>query len=145
LRTQDLVHLHNETPRQFKEAPLPGALVKTNPRHDRERIGPEVARGRRRGSEAAGGSESIEYRRRAGRTLHNGAFHGVRYRNCRSLPVCFHEGTGLAALYGPTAEGEPCMADLSETRRQMVAHQIQERGVRSAAVARAMREVPREE
>jgi protein-L-isoaspartate(D-aspartate) O-methyltransferase len=37
------------------------------------------------------------------------------------------------------------MADLSEARRQMVAHQIQERGVRSPAVARAMREVPREE
>jgi protein-L-isoaspartate(D-aspartate) O-methyltransferase len=37
------------------------------------------------------------------------------------------------------------MADLSEARRQMVAHQIQERGVRSALVARAMREVPREE
>ena len=37
------------------------------------------------------------------------------------------------------------MADLSEARRQMVAHQIQERGVRSDAVARAMREVPREE
>ena len=37
------------------------------------------------------------------------------------------------------------MADLSEARRQMVAHQIQERGVRSRAVARAMREVPREE
>ena len=37
------------------------------------------------------------------------------------------------------------MADLSEARRQMVAHQIQERGVRSAAVARAMRDVPREE
>ena len=37
------------------------------------------------------------------------------------------------------------MADLSEARRQMVAHQIQERGVRSPLVARAMREVPREE
>ncbi|TMG76083.1 MAG: protein-L-isoaspartate(D-aspartate) O-methyltransferase [Betaproteobacteria bacterium] len=37
------------------------------------------------------------------------------------------------------------MADLSALRRDMVAHQIQERGVRSAAVARAMREVPREE
>jgi protein-L-isoaspartate(D-aspartate) O-methyltransferase len=37
------------------------------------------------------------------------------------------------------------MADLSEARRQMVAHQIQERGVRSRAVARAMQEVPREE
>src|SRR3954471_1322130 len=37
------------------------------------------------------------------------------------------------------------MADLSEARRQMVAHQILERGVRSDAVARAMREVPREE
>jgi protein-L-isoaspartate(D-aspartate) O-methyltransferase len=37
------------------------------------------------------------------------------------------------------------MADLSEARRQMVAHQIQERGVRSPAVARAMQEVPREE
>jgi protein-L-isoaspartate(D-aspartate) O-methyltransferase len=37
------------------------------------------------------------------------------------------------------------MADLSEARRQMVAHQIQERGVRSPVVARAMREVPREE
>jgi protein-L-isoaspartate(D-aspartate) O-methyltransferase len=37
------------------------------------------------------------------------------------------------------------MADLSESRRQMVAHQIQDRGVRSAAVARAMQEVPREE
>jgi protein-L-isoaspartate(D-aspartate) O-methyltransferase len=37
------------------------------------------------------------------------------------------------------------MADLSEARRQMVAHQIQERGVRSSAVARAMQEVPREE
>src|SRR2546425_1075954 len=32
------------------------------------------------------------------------------------------------------------MADLSEARRQMVAHQIQERGVRSPAVARATRE-----
>src|SRR5688572_11410584 len=37
------------------------------------------------------------------------------------------------------------MADLSEARRQMVAHQIQERGVSSPVVARAMREVPREE
>jgi protein-L-isoaspartate(D-aspartate) O-methyltransferase len=37
------------------------------------------------------------------------------------------------------------MADLSEARRRMVAHQIMERGVRSEAVARAMREVPREE
>ena len=37
------------------------------------------------------------------------------------------------------------MAGLSALRRDMVAHQIQERGVRSAAVARAMREVPREE
>src|SRR3954469_8703780 len=37
------------------------------------------------------------------------------------------------------------MADLSDVRSQMVAHQIQERGVRSGAVARAMREVPREE
>ena len=37
------------------------------------------------------------------------------------------------------------MADLSESRRQMVAHQIQDRGVRSGAVARAMQEVPREE
>jgi protein-L-isoaspartate O-methyltransferase len=37
------------------------------------------------------------------------------------------------------------MADLSEARRQMVAQQILERGVRSDAVARAMREVPREE
>jgi protein-L-isoaspartate(D-aspartate) O-methyltransferase len=37
------------------------------------------------------------------------------------------------------------MADLSEARRQMVAHQIEERGVRSSAVARAMQEVPREE
>jgi protein-L-isoaspartate(D-aspartate) O-methyltransferase len=37
------------------------------------------------------------------------------------------------------------MADLSEARRQMVAHQIRERGVRSSAVARAMQEVPREE
>ncbi|HYY62613.1 MAG TPA: protein-L-isoaspartate O-methyltransferase, partial [Burkholderiales bacterium] len=36
------------------------------------------------------------------------------------------------------------MADLSEARGQMVAHQIVERGVRSPAVARAMREVPRE-
>jgi protein-L-isoaspartate(D-aspartate) O-methyltransferase len=36
------------------------------------------------------------------------------------------------------------MADLSEARRQMVAHQILERGVRSEVVARAMREVPRE-
>lgn len=37
------------------------------------------------------------------------------------------------------------MADLSEARSQMVAHQIQERGVRAPGVARAMREVPREE
>ncbi|MGQ0652183.1 MAG: protein-L-isoaspartate(D-aspartate) O-methyltransferase [Betaproteobacteria bacterium] len=37
------------------------------------------------------------------------------------------------------------MADLSEARRRMVAHQIEERGVRSSAVARAMRDVPREE
>ena len=37
------------------------------------------------------------------------------------------------------------MADLGEARREMVAHQIQERGVRSPLVARAMREVPREE
>lgn len=37
------------------------------------------------------------------------------------------------------------MADLSEARREMVAHQILERGVRSELVARAMREVPREE
>src|SRR3954469_3196959 len=37
------------------------------------------------------------------------------------------------------------MADLSDVRSQMVDHQIQERGVRSGAVARAMREVPREE
>src|SRR5437016_3229832 len=37
------------------------------------------------------------------------------------------------------------MADLSEARRQMVAQQILERGVRSDAVARAMREVPREQ
>ena len=37
------------------------------------------------------------------------------------------------------------MAALNEARRMMVAHQIQERGVRSPAVARAMREVPREE
>jgi protein-L-isoaspartate(D-aspartate) O-methyltransferase len=37
------------------------------------------------------------------------------------------------------------MADLSQARRDMVAHQILERGVRSDAVARAMREVPREE
>jgi protein-L-isoaspartate(D-aspartate) O-methyltransferase len=37
------------------------------------------------------------------------------------------------------------MADLREARRRMVAHQIQERGVRSPLVARAMREVPREE
>ena len=36
------------------------------------------------------------------------------------------------------------MADLSAARGQMVAHQIVERGVRSPAVARAMREVPRE-
>jgi protein-L-isoaspartate O-methyltransferase len=37
------------------------------------------------------------------------------------------------------------MADLMQARRQMVAHQIQERGLRSSAVARAMQEVPREE
>jgi protein-L-isoaspartate(D-aspartate) O-methyltransferase len=37
------------------------------------------------------------------------------------------------------------MADLSEARRAMVAHQIEERGLRSPLVARAMREVPREE
>ena len=37
------------------------------------------------------------------------------------------------------------MADLSEARRAMVARQILERGVHSDAVARAMREVPREE
>src|SRR2546425_1386719 len=36
------------------------------------------------------------------------------------------------------------MADLRQARSEMVAHQILERGVRSAAVARAMREVPRE-
>ena len=36
------------------------------------------------------------------------------------------------------------MADPSTARRQMVAHQIVERGVRSDPVARAMREVPRE-
>src|SRR5438477_8568444 len=36
------------------------------------------------------------------------------------------------------------MADLRQARREMVAHQILERGVRSEAVARAMREVPRE-
>src|SRR2546421_2392821 len=36
------------------------------------------------------------------------------------------------------------MADLRQARREMVAHQILERGVRSKAVARAMREVPRE-
>jgi protein-L-isoaspartate(D-aspartate) O-methyltransferase len=42
-------------------------------------------------------------------------------------------------------KGTAFMADLSEARRQMVAHQIEDRGVRSAAVARAMREVPREE
>jgi len=36
------------------------------------------------------------------------------------------------------------MADPSTARRQMVAHQIVERGVRSEPVARAMREVPRE-
>ena len=36
------------------------------------------------------------------------------------------------------------MADPSTARRQMVAHQIVERGVRSETVARAMREVPRE-
>src|ERR671925_2363208 len=37
------------------------------------------------------------------------------------------------------------MADQSPARDRMVAHQIQERGVRSPLVARAMREVPREE
>jgi protein-L-isoaspartate(D-aspartate) O-methyltransferase len=37
------------------------------------------------------------------------------------------------------------MADLSEARRRMVAHQIQERGLRSDAVTRAMQDVPREE
>jgi protein-L-isoaspartate(D-aspartate) O-methyltransferase len=37
------------------------------------------------------------------------------------------------------------MADLMQARRQMVTHQIQERGLRSSAVARAMQEVPREE
>lgn len=36
------------------------------------------------------------------------------------------------------------MADLSEARRRMVAHQIQERGVRSDAVMHAMQDVPRE-
>src|SRR5437764_4063865 len=36
------------------------------------------------------------------------------------------------------------MADLQESRRRMVAHQIVERGVRSPAVARAMAEVARE-
>jgi protein-L-isoaspartate(D-aspartate) O-methyltransferase len=36
------------------------------------------------------------------------------------------------------------MADLRQARSEMVAHQILERGVRSQAVARAMREVPRE-
>src|SRR5438045_2892321 len=36
------------------------------------------------------------------------------------------------------------MADLRQARSEMVAHQILERGVRSKAVARAMREVPRE-
>ena len=36
------------------------------------------------------------------------------------------------------------MADLRQARSEMVAHQILERGVRSDAVARAMREVPRE-
>src|SRR2546423_5514452 len=51
-------------------------------------------------------------------------------------------GTGLA---GSSSITEAKMADLSALRRDMVAHQIQERGVRSAAVARAMREVPREE
>src|SRR5438067_841562 len=51
-------------------------------------------------------------------------------------------GTGLA---GSRSITEAKMADLSALRRDMVAHQIQERGVRSAAVARAMREVPREE
>src|SRR5437667_739193 len=58
--------------------------------------------------------------------------------------LSFLGGTGLAALHDRLPK-EPSMADLSEARRQMVAHQIQERGVRSAAVARAMREVPREE
>src|SRR5437870_12181113 len=51
-------------------------------------------------------------------------------------------GAGLA---GSSSIAEAKMADLSALRRDMVAHQIQERGVRSAAVARAMREVPREE
>src|SRR5205085_3246651 len=51
-------------------------------------------------------------------------------------------GTGLA---GSRSITEAKMAGLSALRRDMVAHQIQERGVRSAAVARAMREVPREE
>jgi protein-L-isoaspartate(D-aspartate) O-methyltransferase len=37
------------------------------------------------------------------------------------------------------------MANLTEARHRMVARQIQERGVRSTEVARAMREVPREE
>src|SRR5438094_7358498 len=55
---------------------------------------------------------------------------------CRKL------GAGDAACACPVRRH--AMADLQEARRRMVAHQIVERGVSSAAVARAMAEVPRE-
>jgi protein-L-isoaspartate(D-aspartate) O-methyltransferase len=53
----------------------------------------------------------------------------------------FPGGTGIAAPEHDTEDG----MDLSEARGRMVAHQIQERGVNSPLIARAMREVPREE
>src|SRR5439155_27317415 len=53
----------------------------------------------------------------------------------------WHAGTSIAAV---RSGGDLGMADLRQARSEMVAHQVLERGVRSAAVARAMREVPRE-
>src|SRR5947208_6340442 len=55
-----------------------------------------------------------------------------------TISRCCKRYTGYAACRAWS------MADPSTARRQMVAHQIVERGVRSEPVARAMREVPRE-
>src|SRR4051812_33045900 len=68
----------------------------------------------------------------------------LNFQSNGSAPIC----TGLhlnfrVALKPNRRTGS--MADLSEARDQMVAHQIVERGVHSKAVARAMRQGPRDQ
>ncbi|HEX6266084.1 MAG TPA: protein-L-isoaspartate(D-aspartate) O-methyltransferase [Burkholderiales bacterium] len=115
MRAKDLMRLLDQALRKIEEPPLARVLEQAHPGQHRERVGPKIASG------LPG----------AGKTARQGkAF--SRSQRARDLLRC-------------EDREEPAMADLSEARRQMVAHQIQERGVRSAAVARAMREVPREE